>query len=389
MFPTNEKAPSGLPSEMELLSGRPLSRKEESTTESQSIQAESASIRHTQNTEEAELKERFAPRKEESGSLAKVYELIAEEKEPLKNQHKNGYFYAKARRTKECGSFLEFGHAIIDGGEIESRGRLYRANFCRDRLCPMCQRRRELKLFGQMSRIMDRIEPEYSFIFITLTIRNVPANRLTMALNRFSEASDRFLRYKRIERVNKGIFRALEITYNPQKDTYHPHMHMIMAVPKDYFSSSDYIQHEDWLKMWQRAYNDKRILFVNVKAITRAEYEEGLSAAESMKKAVREAAKYTVKASSFLFDDMELSKKVVFELSTALRHRRLIQFRGCFQKAMKELRLEDVESADCDLTHIESRFRPDVAYMICRYNWKCGAYVKTDEYILEQKERKN
>lgn len=410
MSVTNEKAPSGLASEMELLSGRPLSRKEESTIETQSIQAVSAESYY--ETDKALLEKKFAPRKKESEELADVYGRISSRPEcgktmlvvrsQFNENAENGELYTfsvsekktenywsrRASRVNGCGTYLEIGREIISGVPAE-KGKLHKANFCRDRLCPMCQKRRSLKFYGQTSKIMDVIGDKFKFIFVTLTIPNVPANGLTRALNGLTTGFDRFLRYKPIEKVCKGCVRALEVTYNPERDDYHPHLHVIFAVPKSYAKSKDYIKHEDWLKMWQRAYGDNRISQVNVKAITGKEEENGKTAAESLKKAVAEVCKYSVTSKSLLFEDKALSEKVVLELAMALARRRLVQFRGVFQKAAKALKLEDVESPDVDLTHLDGYFRPDVALMICQYSWTSGAYVKTDEYILEPTKGEN
>lgn len=52
-----------------------------------------------------------------------------------------------------------------------------------------------------------------------------------------------------IKKAIKGWFRGLEITHNTDKksqsyDTYHPHIHMILAVRKGYFTGKEYIKHE-------------------------------------------------------------------------------------------------------------------------------------------------
>ena len=39
------------------------------------------------------------------------------------------------------------------------------------------------------------------------------------------------IKVKRVDRINKGYIAKLEITYNAEEDTYHPHYHVLMAVP--------------------------------------------------------------------------------------------------------------------------------------------------------------
>ncbi|HAT4163561.1 TPA: protein rep [Clostridium perfringens] len=74
----------------------------------------------------------------------------------------------KAYRVKECGTLLSFKR--ID----EELKKLFKANFCKDRLCPMCTWRRSMKIFGQVSKVMDRAleDKEYRFLFLKLTVKN-------------------------------------------------------------------------------------------------------------------------------------------------------------------------------------------------------------------------
>ena len=39
-----------------------------------------------------------------------------------------------------------------------------------------------------------------------------------------------------------GYMRAIEVTYNQQEDTYHPHIHCIFAVKAGYFKGNGYIK---------------------------------------------------------------------------------------------------------------------------------------------------
>ena len=55
----------------------------------------------------------------------------------------------KSFRVSECGTFLEF-KKFVDGS-LKLNG----ANFCKVRLCPMCSWRRSLKIFSQVSEIMN------------------------------------------------------------------------------------------------------------------------------------------------------------------------------------------------------------------------------------------
>ena len=82
-----------------------------------------------------EVAGRFAPKKALGMELSRIYELLS--------------LYRRADRVSQCGSYLDFG-VLPDGTK-----KLVKANFCRDRLCPMCNWRRSLKLYSQVSQVMD------------------------------------------------------------------------------------------------------------------------------------------------------------------------------------------------------------------------------------------
>ncbi len=56
-----------------------------------------------------------------------------------------------------------------------------------------------------------------------------------------------------VKRVCRSWFRALEITYNAERDDYHSHFHVLIMVSKAYFDYSRdlYIDRDVWLLMWQ------------------------------------------------------------------------------------------------------------------------------------------
>ena len=61
-------------------------------------------------------------------------------------------------------------YANTETGEVTRR--LVAAQFCRDRLCPMCAWRKSLVMFSQISQIMDWVaeREETVPIFLTLTV---------------------------------------------------------------------------------------------------------------------------------------------------------------------------------------------------------------------------
>ena len=170
----------------------------------------------------------------------------------------------------------------------------------------------------------------------------------------------------------KGYFRTVEITRHPNYPNdleYHPHIHTIYAVAKSYFKKSDYISKQDLYEMWQAATNLDYTPSVDIRRI---KPEDGNRKKGTIKGAVAEVAKYTVKGSDFLRGENADVDKAVYWLHNALTSRRLCAYGGIFKKTAKELDLDDLIDGDLILTDQEEEIRQDVQYVICHYKWQVG-----------------
>jgi plasmid rolling circle replication initiator protein Rep len=335
---------------------------------------------------ENELSERWQPRKKLSGLLALSYNNLG------KTQ--------KANRIENCGSFLVFRVPMVQperiagivsgaaagaaaGGSAAdahaaAAARLHSANFCRERLCPMCSWRRSLKIFAHISQILDYLQDEYRYLFLTLTVRNVEGSVLSSTIDRMNEAIKQMFRYLKFV---KGYVRVIEVTRNKKNGTYHPHIHMVLAVQPCYFKGDNYIPQNEWLKMWQVYYGDPNITQVDIRAAKNK--KTGETSGQNIASAVAEIAKYSCKPSDFIIvDDMDLTDDIVQTLDNALYHRRLITYSGVFNRAAKALNQDDPENGD--LVNInDDVINPDLAYMLIRYQWSAGVYKLTGKEELQ------
>ena len=147
---------------------------------------------------------------------------------------------SRMKSLEECGNNLIF--SVND----KNKKRLKSANFCRIRTCPMCNWRKSLKLFGQTSEIVNIIINQDSstrFLFVTFTVKNCDADKLSQTIDMmnmgFKRLTDKSKGVKITEKFKNnmlGYMRAIEVTYNQQEDTYHPHIHCIFAVKAQYFT---------------------------------------------------------------------------------------------------------------------------------------------------------
>ena len=142
--------------------------------------------------------------------------------------------------------------------------------------------------------------------------------------------------------------------------------------------------------MYQMSMQDPTITQVDIRRCKdKKDITEGEQAVKALGSAVAEVVKYSVKASDILgrfdkqgflvapFPDDEIDAAVL-TLSSALHGRRLTALGGVFDDVAKRLQLDDCENGD--LIHVDgTEMRTDVALMIRRYSWSCGAYKLLDE----------
>ena len=274
-------------------------------------------------------------------------------------------------------SLEECGDTLIFVRNEKGEKRLHGANFCRNRLCPMCNWRRSLKMYSQVSQITDKIlaTRKSRFIFVTLTVRNPDGAHLAKTLDLMNKGfsyitsnSRTFAPAKKFKESLQGYIKATEITYNSEEDTYHPHIHCIFQVRPSYFKGTGYIKKSDWVELWQKAMSLDYAPSVYVKTIKETDNDKT--------KAVAEVAKYPTKSADLLkIEDEEKAVQALIVLAKTMKGRRLITFGGEFATVKRELKLDDIENGD--LIHAEQEtqnFNP-VAKMIYRWRAEVGAYI--------------
>lgn len=267
----------------------------------------------------------------------------------------------KASRVRFCGSSLAF-LVEVETGEK----RLHDADFCRERLCPMCQWRKSLKVFQEVSKVMDVVQQENKNLiplFLTLTVRNCPTDELSKTLDIIFKGWYRLTNHRKMQRIVKGWFRALEVTYNDDSDTFHPHLHAVIMVDKSYFKAGckDYMETADWVQMWRTA---AKLDYDPVCDVRRVK-------GKRKHKAIAEVAKYTMKDTDFIKGAPDLTDTLVYFLSIGLKNRRLFAFGGILKDIAKQLGAETPDEGD--LIHVDDdAIRGDVATMLEVYHWNFG-----------------
>lgn len=266
---------------------------------------------------------------------------------------------------------------LLFAENVEGKKKLKSANFCRLRLCPMCQWRRSLKMFGQVQTITDKIlerDKSTRFLFATFTVKNVDAENLETCINILNNKflylvskNKTFAPAKKLKQNLLGYLKAVEVTYNTKDKTYHPHLHVIFAVKSTFFKNKqNYMTKKEWIELWQKALNVDYKPQTDIRAIK-----------TNTGKAVAEVAKYPVKTAPILSLNDDEAVEVLKTLTLSLNKKRFVSYGGIFKTIKQELKLQDVET-DKDLvnTDIEQQERFNaVTAVLFKYNFKFGLYI--------------
>ena len=304
-------------------------------------------------------------KKKDVKRIAGNYERTAPTVPPLRER-----FEKRAESLNMCANTLIFNP--VEGGDMK----LESAFFCKLPLCPICSWRRSEKIHGQVYRVINHLEEsgeDYRYIFLTLTIRSVPGEELVDALDNMKNAWNRLVRREAVKKMSKGWIRTLEISYNYKTETFHPHLHVIMAVDSGYLDEKvNYIHQVEWRKLWEEANRIDYDPWVDVRMVrknTVKKYEKEYGVI-GFGGAVAELSKYTVKPESIMppwhnkkelkkFERSktgikiknkkhaeELGDGIVRWLDPALHNRRRIGWGGELKKTHKKLNLEDIEESN-------------------------------------------
>ena len=276
------------------------------------------------------------------------------------------------RRVETCASYLLFLECTQSRKHPK---KLKRANFCKDRLCTTCQWRKSMRQYQtslKLGKIALERHPTLKLVFLTLTVPNVALRDLSGAIDGLFKSWQRLTQRKEVKFAVRGYIRTLEVTYNHERDDWHPHIHAVLAVPSRYFKTGLYITQQRWLKLWQEATRMPQITQVDVRTIKTKRkgvdpLEVGFAEASkygvkpwstksrvSVKRLLKElyVDREDLKGHAWLRLTREKTAEVVEQLRGALEHRRLVQTGGIFREIKRELNLKDGEDKDADLVNV-------------------------------------
>lgn len=265
--------------------------------------------------------------------------------------------------VENCNTFLSF----VTDKTLEKK-KLYKANPCKNRFCPVCAWRKARKDALGLSLMMQYVKQveSKSFIFLTLTTPNVTAEHLESEIKHYNESFRRLSNRKHFKSVAKGYVRKLEVTYNAERDDYHPHFHVLIAVNKSYFTDKRYyISQQEWLDLWRDVTGNPDITQVHVQRVK-----------QNNQKELYEMAKYTGKDSDYLSN-----QKVFDTYYKSLKGKQVLVYSGFFKEARKKLK-------DGDLDYLKEIDPTEYVYQIF-YMWNKNEYLASEIFDLTDEEKKS
>jgi len=262
-------------------------------------------------------------------------------------------YQARAYRVLYCSNSIQY-------EQYTSKQRIINMTSCQDRLCPVCNYRRTQRIFAKLIRIIkskEFLDKKYKLIFLTLTLKNV--SELGQGIDDIFYSFNKFLKNKRIKRINKGFFRALEVTFNRDSRDYHHHLHIVFVVNNSYFKHPDlYLKQKDFTDIWQSSAN---LDYTPICFIERVRDDKGIA----------EVAKYSVKVDKELIED--LTNQEFKTLRDELTRRRLVSLGGILRQLDAKLKLNLSKGGDINSDDIDDEYYKDeVLKFIVGLQWMVG-----------------
>ena len=277
----------------------------------------------------------------------KVNEFAAKKRESRIIAEKLGEMGLRARsaRMSHCSENIEMAFCPECG-----KRHVISTILCRDRLCPICQRKLAMKRFHDMCAVFEKLElGKKQVSFLTLTVRNIYGSELAKTIESINEGWNRWARQKVFKNAI-GWARSLEITYNTKTKQWHPHLHIIAIWQEGASAPPAWEISTTWQMACRLPYN----VIIDIRDV----YDTHKGSASS---AALEACKYSLKTSELLKNVDNNEWKTLIH---AIGGVRMVSYGGEIKKVRAELKIKDEEIKE-------------EKELICK---NCGTSLQTELY---------
>lgn len=176
----------------------------------------------------------------------------------------------RCQNLENCATFLQFQQLPKGKNTNGHQYKLYRGNFCKERLCPICAHNKSLRNFHIISEVTQRLREELAkegkqlrLVFVTLTIPNCYGENLHACLKLLFKSLNNLRRRKKFKNLDRyGGFKKFEVTFNRDTWSFNAHLHLLVYTDEEYFSSKDYLHTDELSKIWTECVNTARKWFL-------------------------------------------------------------------------------------------------------------------------------
>lgn len=273
-------------------------------------------------------------------------------------------FAVRGRKIGNCSTLLGFANDVnLETAELKLK--LSRANFCKDKFCPVCCWRRGLRLQGKMFEALRAIEaqpPKYNWLFLTLTVRNCAVEDLRSTHKEMSAAWRRLTAREDWKNGVVGFVRSVEITRGADGSA-HPHFHVLLMTKPSYFKNN-YISQARWAELWQESL---RVDYTPIVDVRRVKAKPGAAPEDGLRAAVVETLKYSVK-----FDDLTADPDFFFGVLEQVKNLRFVASGGILAGIFVDKKCTEKEmiQGDGEEDGGTPKAEPDVWF-----NWRSASRV--------------
>lgn len=276
-------------------------------------------------------------------------------------------FFKRGLRMRDCGTFLNYKICPDCGKSFISS-----ANLCRDKLCPTCAWRLSLKRFAEMCSTMSYLdEMDLGCAgFLTLTVKNCKPENLRYTVKKMNEDWNRMLASRKMKDVMSGWAKSLEITYNQETNTFHPHFHVIVLF-EDFLGEGE--TQRLFRNAWSKACRLPYEPITDFRTIDRSKESLG-SDNDKIFGAILETFKYSVKDKDI--EDMPL--QTFRDFVVGIQGLRFVSFGGIIKKARQNLGLkeDDNDENDIEINRDKCTCGADLLKVICQWSFTEKQYNK-------------
>ena len=255
----------------------------------------------------------------------------------------------RALKIKECAGWLSFARNT-DGALT-----LVQAHFCHSRACSVCQWRRSIilkaKFYANIPEII-AAHPTARFIFLTLTVKNVPLSELRATLQKMSKAFNAMTRKVFFKQDVLGYVRNVEVTRNHDTNEAHPHFHILLAVKSSYYSTGHYYSLTRWRKEWQEV--------LGVDYLPQGDIQN-VRTEKDKQQIVKEMLKYPLKES-----DIPTDSKWYIEYCEQVHRLRFISTGGILKDVVKDV---PDNTSDEEMIHVNESAAQGEQIDILEFSW--------------------